>query len=185
MDQTLSIWLDKVVHLARQGRTLAEVVKIKRGKELVNIGAYCLMPNHFHLLLQEKEDGGISRFMQKLLTGYTMYFNKRQDRTGALFQGKFQSRHVDEDNYLKYLVAYIHLNPVKLIDTKWKENGISNRERAEKYLEEYSYSTYPEYTGKDRVEKAIIERDSLPDYFETVKSFKSNIKDWLNFKVEP
>src|SRR3989344_9520644 len=56
---------------------------------LVEIGAYCLMPNHFHLLLKELEEGGISLFMQKVLTGYTMYFNKKYDRKGALFANSF------------------------------------------------------------------------------------------------
>ena len=61
----------------------------ERDKKLVSIGAYCLMPNHFHLLVTEKDDGGISKFMQKVSTAYVMYYNKKYKRTGSLFEGKF------------------------------------------------------------------------------------------------
>ena len=88
------------------------------------------MPNHFHILVKEKIENGISKFMGKLTTGYSMYFNKRYDRTGSLFQGVFKSVHADSDEYLKYLFAYIHLNPIKLINPEWKENGIKDKNRA-------------------------------------------------------
>ena len=61
--------------------------------------------------------------MGKLGTGYSMYFNRKYKRTGALFVGAFKSQHANSDEYLKYLYAYIHLNPVKLIDSTWKEEG--------------------------------------------------------------
>ncbi|KKT14135.1 MAG: hypothetical protein UV94_C0023G0007 [Parcubacteria group bacterium GW2011_GWC1_43_30] len=107
----------------------------KRGEILVDIGAYCLMPNHFHLLVRERNEKGISLFMQKLITAYTMYFNDKYGRKGRLFESSYKSIHAVDDRYLKYLFAYIHLNPVKLINPKWKENGIKNLEEAKKYLE--------------------------------------------------
>ena len=113
--------------------------KVEVGERLVAIGAYCLMPNHFHLLVKEIKEGGITSFMEKLMTGYSKYFNKRNNRTGALFQGRFKAEHVDRDEYLKYLYAYIHLNPVKLIDSDWKEKGISNLSKAKKYFGEYPW----------------------------------------------
>jgi putative transposase len=91
-----------------KGKALHE---IKRGDALVAIGAYVLMPNHFHLLIREVSDGGISKFMEKLATGYSAYFNKLNNRKGVLFQNRFRAEHVDNDEYLKYLYAYIHLNP--------------------------------------------------------------------------
>lgn len=149
---------------------------------IVDICAYCLMPNHFHLLLHERIEGGISRFMQKLSTGYTMYFNKRYERNGVLFQGKFKSSHADEDEYLKYLFSYIHLNPVKLIDPHWKENGISDHNSANKYLEKYDYSSYPDYIRADRPEGVIITKDTMPDYFISGADYERTVNDWLNFK---
>jgi len=149
---------------------------------LVDICAYCLMPNHFHLLIHEKIEGGISRFMQKLSTGYTMYFNKLYERNGVLFQGKFKSSHADEDEYLKYLFSYIHLNPVKLIEPLWKENGISDHFAAEKYLDYYSYSSYIDYLGIGRQESAIITKGVMPTYFLSPADYQRTVSDWLKFK---
>ncbi|MBU3925748.1 transposase, partial [Patescibacteria group bacterium] len=125
-----------------QGLPLEE---IERGETIVDIGAYCLMPNHFHLLVREKTENGISMFMEKLFTAYSMYFNKKNERTGRLFEGIFKATHANKDQYLKYLFAYIHLNPVKLIDLKWKENSITDKEKAKKFLKEYAYSSYLDY----------------------------------------
>ncbi|TSC68738.1 MAG: hypothetical protein G01um101456_520 [Parcubacteria group bacterium Gr01-1014_56] len=167
------------------GRTLKEVAEIDRGGLLIDIGAYCLMPNHFHLLISEKEKGGISKFMQKLTTGYTMYFNTRYERTGALFQGKFKATHANDDRYLNYLISYIHLNPIKLTEPHWKESGIQNKKKAEKFLETYDYSSFLDYTGKTRLENKLINTEILPKHFDSPKDFKSSITEWLNFKVEP
>ena len=93
---------------------------------LVAIGAYVLMPNHFHILITPTEDGSVSKFMQKISTGYVMYYNQKYKRSGSLFEGKFKSQHANNDRYLKYLFSYIHLNPLKLIDKNWKEKGIKN-----------------------------------------------------------
>src|SRR5680860_333938 len=98
----------------------------ERGETLVDIGAYTLMDNHFHLLVKEKIEGGISKFMGKVCTGYSMYFNKRYKHSGALFQGVFQATHMDTDPLLEYIYSYIHLNPVKIIEPEWKEKGIED-----------------------------------------------------------
>lgn len=154
--------------------------KIKRGDTLVDIGAYCLMPNHFHLLLKEKEEGGISRFLEKLLTGYSMYFNKRYERTGKLFEGRFRAQHVDTDEYLKYLFAYIHLNPVKLIDSEWRDNDIIDRQKAKDYLAEYSFSSYVDYIDINRREEGLLlNKQAFPKYFVDFKEFDKFINEWL------
>ena len=161
-----------------QGDTLG----VDRGSStLVDIGAYCLMPNHFHLLVREREEGGITSFMKKLSTGYSMYFNIKNKRTGKLFEGVFKAVHVDDDQYLKYLFAYIHLNPVKLIDTDWKENGIRDKNRAINFLNTYKYSSYLDHTGYQRPEVKILNPDNFPGYFEENKSFEEYLTDWLTF----
>ena len=175
------------VDLKLQGRTLDELKKLnkfKKEKPLVEIVTYCLMPNHFHLLIHEIEEGGISKFMQKILTGYTMYFNKKNNRSGSLFQGKFKATHVADDNYLKYLVSYIHLNPVKLIDPKWKEFGIKNKKAAEEYLKTYKHSSYQDYLGWKRVEGMIINPSALPVDFSEGGGFKMFVTEWLNYNAE-
>ncbi|OGN19364.1 MAG: hypothetical protein A3I32_01775 [Candidatus Yanofskybacteria bacterium RIFCSPLOWO2_02_FULL_45_10] len=176
------------VHLNdRPSSNLAERLLLERVSPLLNIGAYCLMPNHFHLIVQERGDNGISRFMQKIITGYTMYFNKRYERTGALFQGEFKATHANQDEYLKYLISYIHLNPIKIIDSQWKEEGIKDKKRAENFLDQYLYSSYLDYCGKTRPERKVINKDVLPRYFSSVNNFKTTTRDWLTStpKVEP
>lgn len=124
------------IHFQNQNKTFKELLEIETGgNRLVDIGAYCLMPNHFHILVRAIDDTGVSKFMQKLQTAYTMYFNRKHDRSGVLFQGKFKARHAMTDYHLKYLHSYIHLNPVKLIEPKWKETGITNSSKTLVYLE--------------------------------------------------
>lgn len=150
-----------------------------RDETIVDIGAYCLMPNHFHLLLHEKVDNGISLFMQKLSTAYSMYFNKKHSRTGSLFESRFKASHVSDDRHLNHLFAYIHLNPIKLIDKDWKEKRISNIEEAKNFLISYRYSSYLDYIGKNRKEKSILETSSFPNYFNTFKEFQNFIDKYI------
>jgi len=82
----------------------------KSNKKLVNIVCYCVNPNHYHFILEQLEDRGIEKFMQKLGTGYTNYFNRKHKRSGVLFQGKFKSVHIDSNEYLLHLSVYINLN---------------------------------------------------------------------------
>ncbi|PIQ69007.1 MAG: hypothetical protein COV91_00775 [Candidatus Taylorbacteria bacterium CG11_big_fil_rev_8_21_14_0_20_46_11] len=163
---------------------IASVMRETTASPIVAIGAYCLMPNHFHILVRETTKDGISSFMHRLSTAYTMYFNIGRRRTGALFQGRFKAVHVDNDNYLKYLFSYIHLNPVKIIDSDWKKNGIKNRRQAEQFLREYPYSSYFDYLGIRREFSKIINRKKFPTYFPTKTSFKREIADWLRYADE-
>ncbi len=154
---------------------------LSRGKTLCDIGAYCLMPNHFHLLVRENIEGGISLYIQKLLTAYTMYFNKKYDRRGTLFEGPFRATHADSDQYLKYLFSYIHLNPIKLFDPRWRDKDLKNVPRAEQFLSEFSYSSYSDYTGHSRPQAQILHREAFPDYFQNPRDFKEMIREWLAF----
>lgn len=155
------------------------VFSIERNNPLVAIGAYCLMPNHFHLLLTPLVEGGISKFMQKISTSYSMYFNNRYKRTGGLFEGKFKAQHIDNDRYLKYLFSYIHLNPVKLIQKDWKEKGIINKDEVLEYLGKYEFNSYLDYCGNARPENFILETKSFPSYFPNKINFQKEIFDWI------
>lgn len=77
---------------------------------LVKIISYCLNSNHYHLLLSNNLEDGVSKFMHRVGTGYTNYFNKKYQRSGTLFQGRYKSVHVDTDIYLKHLLVYVSLN---------------------------------------------------------------------------
>lgn len=163
--------------------------EINRGDVLVAIGAYVLMDNHFHILVKEVNSEGISRFMKKLLTAYSSYFNKRHGRSGVLFQGRFQSQHINRDEHLKYLFAYIHLNPIKRIEPQWKELGIKNLLMSKKFLSNYTYSSYADYIGPSyvipRVEELILTKKDFPEYFESEYYFDKFVENWLTFKENP
>ncbi len=162
-----------------------ELLRIKNEDPLVAIGAYCLMPNHFHLLVTPLTDGGISKFMLKLQTAYSMYFNIKNKRSGVLFQGIFKSQHIDNDKYLKYIYSYIHLNPVKLKDKNWKEFGTKNFFSLKEFIQKYKYSSLGEYVNGDFI---IANTKPFPEYDKLYKSkkeyFKNMIDDWLNYKDE-
>ncbi|MCX6713873.1 MAG: transposase [Candidatus Vogelbacteria bacterium] len=175
------------VHLGdhiQRGFPLEDLFNEQLPDNLVSIGAYCLMPNHFHLLIREKIEGGISTFMKKLLTGYSMYFNKKNERTGPLFEGRFKAIHVGEDRYLEYLFSYIHLNPIKLIDHDWRGNKNFDHKEARNFLDTYFYSSYSFYSGHHHQENKILDNQSFPEYFQEEKDFKSFIDSWLNFSEE-
>lgn len=176
---------DIAIHLSNFSKhDIGYFYSYPRGKQLVHIGAYCIMPNHFHLLIHDPSGENVSVFMRKILTAYSMYFNRKYHRTGALFESRFKAQHVDSDEYLKYLFAYIHLNPIKLIDPKWKKDGIADKRRAGKYLSAYEYSSYLDYCEQGRKEVSIIDRSAFPGYFEKNASFQAFVSWWLNFKRE-
>ncbi len=168
------------VHLSNyQGLVLIEIPK---GDPVVDVGAWCLMPNHFHLLVREKQEDGTSHYMQKLLTGYSMYFNTKYRRKGALFEGPFGAKHLDTDEYLKYQYAYIHLNPIGIIDSSWKEKKIKDKAAAKKFITSYAYSSLQDYLGCQRNERAIINSKTFPDYFSSFTDFSDMLKEWLDFE---
>lgn len=152
-----------------------------RGEPLVEIGAYALMPNHPHLVLKQTQDSGIARFMHKVFTGYTMYFNLKYERTGALFAGTYKYKHVSNDNYLKQLVPYVLLNPIELFEKRWKE-GVANLNKVEKELMSYRYSSLPDFLGKSRPENKIV--SSLNEYFDTKPTLAAMLEDAVAYYRE-
>jgi len=163
------------------GNSFNEIFKQDRGEQLVAIGAYCLMPNHFHLLLTPLVNGGISKFMLKLQTGYSMYFNKKNERVGALFQGVFKSQYINEDKYLRYIYAYIHLNPAKLKNSSWKAQSKSFLNQFKKFISEYSYSSMQEYLSFDykiiNPKPFPVNKKDICDYNTIVDDFSEENKE--------
>jgi putative transposase len=149
---------------------------------LVSIGSFCLISNHFHILITEKHEKGISKFMQKLLTAYVMYYNDKYKRTGCLFEGKFKSQYLKTDKHLKYIFSYIHLNPLNLFQKNWKEKGIKDIKKALGFLRNYFYSSYVDFLGKKRFQNKILDLKSFPKYFPNKKSFNNEIIEWLDYK---
>ena len=153
--------------LKYKGRSFADAFSaIVPEKPLVDVLAYCLMPNHFHLMLRQKIDGGISTYIKKVATAYSMYFNGQYDHSGTLFQGRFKSSHVDNEPYFRYLLSYIHLNPLELIEPQWKEGKLHDAARAREFLTGYRYSSFYDYTRKPvkRPERAVLSYTEIKDF---------------------
>jgi putative transposase len=135
----------------------SEIFVKERKSPLVEIGAYALMPNHFHLLIKQKIDGGISSFMRKVGTGYTMYFNIKNERVGNLFVKPFRSKLVDEDLYLRKVFAYISMNPRELAPSS-KNKLEAQRE----FLSKYRFSSFMDYAkGNNRPQVAILDEGAM------------------------
>src|SRR3989338_3834132 len=139
-------------------------------KPLVRIMADCLKPNHFHLLLEELQENGISRFMQKLGVGYTKYFNTKYERVGPLFQGPFKAVEVEGDDQLRYLLAYINvINPGQELEPELK-SAAQDPEEILRFVESYPWSTHLEYLGKRS--SIITDKGVAGTLFATPKAYK-------------
>jgi putative transposase len=145
---------------------------------LVEILTFCLMPNHYHLLLKPRNDGAISKFMQKINMGYSKYFNERYERDGALFQGKYKLISVKTDSHFIHLPYYIHLNPLDLKFPEWRGNGLKDYKRAFTFLENYRWSSFLDYIGKKNF-PSVTARKFLLDFFGSENEYKNQTIKWL------
>ncbi|MDP9249374.1 MAG: transposase [bacterium] len=177
-----SLRLDDFLNQNKNNKTYQEIFSLKRGKPLVSIGAWCIMPNHFHILLREEAEGGVTKFMKKIGTAYSMYFNIKYQRTGSLFGGPFKSKHVPKDLYLKHLFGYINLNPLDIQFPEWE--GLVDKQNSKiwrDFLNKYVYSSFKDYIGVSRFEKSILNREAFPKYFLSDKDFGDFIESYLSF----
>ncbi len=149
---------------------------------LVEIICFVLMPNHFHLILRQLQDEGISLFMKKI-GGYSCFFNQKHERSGTLFQGRFQSVLIDSDEYLMHLSRYIHLNPLDLLEKDWKEKGIKNKDKAQEFLNNYYWSSYLDYIGENNYPSLINKRPIL-EYFDNTVRYKKFIEEYSSKDLE-
>ena len=130
-------------------------------KKIVEIICYCLMPNHFHFLLRQIREGGITEFVSKLSNSYTKYLNIKNNRVGPLLQGDFKAVHVDNNEQLLHLSRYINLNPLV---------GYVTRD-----LDFYRWSSYPEYVGN--VGNEICNKKIILDQFKSKEHYKQFVLD--------
>ncbi|MBI2020867.1 transposase [Candidatus Daviesbacteria bacterium] len=129
-------------------RGVIKLKKINTQTDLVQIFCYSLMPNHFHLLVKQLEEGGISKFMRRMSDSYTRYFNTKHERVGSLFQGKFKAKLIETDEYLLQLSKYIHRNAFPL--PKWEGKV-------------YPYSSYNYYLSGEQ--HPFCDTDFISSYF--------------------
>ena len=150
-----------------------EKVLGSEASKLVNFIAYCLNPNHFHFILEQVSEKGIEKFLHRLSTGYTKYFNNRHKRNGSLFQGVFKSKHVDSNEYLLHLSVYVNLNnDPKLLGS---------------FASKLSKSSWSEYVGDSKA-KNFCKKDIILEQFKNPKEYKkfalSSLDDILERKSQ-
>ena len=135
--------------------------------KLVDFVCYCLNPNHYHFILTPLVENGIEKFIQRLGSGFTRYFNEKCDRTGVLFQGKFKSIHIDSDEYLMYLNVYINLN---------------NRVHRIPLSAPVTKSSWDEYTGENK--ENFCNKEIILDRFNSPAEYKEFAEETLKGIIE-
>jgi len=162
----------------------ALVWKDKRDK-IVEVLAFCLMPNHIHLLVRQLKDGGISKFIQKIASGYAAYFKRKYGvkLRGHFFQDRFMAVHIKTEDQLRVVFVYIHTNPVLLIEPEWKEKGIKDVEKTTRFLENYKWSSYPDYLGKENF-PSVTEKNFILNVMGGLEGCQRWVRYWLKFKRE-
>lgn len=138
------------------------VTNLDTTKKIIEIVCYCLMPNHFHFLLKQMRDNGITEFVSKLSNSYTKYFNTKNNRVGPLLQGEFKSVHVETNEQLLHLSRYIHLNPIVSYKTK--------------DLNAYRWSSYLEYVGSTK-NSTICNKEIILDQFKSKNQYRQFVLD--------
>jgi len=141
----------------------------KEKKNLVNLISYCLMPNHFHLLIKQKIDNGISKYLSDFSNSYTRYFNTKYERLGPIFQGKFKAVHIKNNEQLLHVSRYIHLNPYSASIIK----SIGQ-------LNNYQFSSFPKLSTLE-VENEI-ESNLITGQFKTIKKYKEFVSDHADYQ---
>jgi putative transposase len=159
----LKVYLSpKVIKKDFTGREKFQETQRKNFANDIDLLAFCLMPNHYHLLIKQTNERSMSDFMRCLTTAYVMYFNKKYKRAGTLFQGRYKAVSVKNDDYLLHLSRYIHLNPTKTVKGLTLDDG----------LERYDFSSYPDYLGLKN--RQWIDKKTIQDYFKNPNMIDRN-----------
>lgn len=144
---------------------------------LVNIVSFCLMSNHYHLLLEQIAENGISRFLHRLNMGYVKYFNLRHSRTGVLFDGRFQAVLIQKESQLEHVPKYIHLNALDRAGLPWREGILSGWDKALHVLDNYPWSSHRVYVDGLQ-ELPVVHQQIVTEFFPTGEEYIRSLKDW-------
>jgi len=152
---------------------------VRQGEKLVDVLCYCIMPDHYHLLLKELKEGGISNFIRKSNISIAKYVNIKNDRRGPLFESRFNSKHIDTNEYLVHLSLYIHLNPLDFISGRaWRENKLKGWPGEKKKLLEYPWSSLKSYLDDNHRDPIISGTEIITDQFDNNKDYELFLQDW-------
>lgn len=145
-------------------------------KKIVDIHGWVLMKNHYHLLLSERVEDGISQFMMKLNVGYAKYFNEKYNRSGTLFQGRTKKILIERDAHFLHILHYIHLNPLDYLPgaKEWRSMCLKDAGGATEYLRKYKWSSYLDYIGEHNFPSILTNKlfkDVFGDYEKTITKY--------------
>lgn len=146
---------------------------------LVALHAFSLMPNHYHMLISERTEGGLSLFMRKLNMGYAKYFNEKYKRSGVLWQSTFKKVPIVRDAHFIYIPYYIHLNPLDLVMPEWRVGKVQNQKKALAFLRSYRWSSFIDYNGMTNM-PSIISTDVLSKNLGSPQNQKREIFDIIS-----
>ncbi|MEW5907603.1 MAG: hypothetical protein AB1643_00245 [Patescibacteria group bacterium] len=147
--------------------------------KIVEILGWSLMPNHYHLLLREKIEGGAIDFIKRIGNGFTKYFNIKNNRSGYLFQNSAKIINVKKNRHFLYLPFYIDANPIDLIELGWEEKGVKDKKKVLNFLEKYQWSSYQDHIGiSNRTQ--IINTKLFYEIFDTnQKQYRKDFQEWI------
>ena len=152
----------------------------QKSEPFLELMSFCLMPNHFHLLVRQIRQNGVVDFMRKLGTGFAGFFNRKYNRKGPLFS-KYRTVHIRDNKQLKTAFVYIHANPISLIEPNWKEKGIKEFDKTVEFLKQYRWSSFFDYMGKNNF-PLVIKKDFLMSVMGNQDKYQEYVFDWLRFK---
>ena len=160
--------------------SLNEILKITEdGKKLVDILCYVIMSDHYHLLLREREENGITNFILKCNTSIAKYINIKNERRGPLFESRFKSKHIDSNEYLLHLSLYIHLNPLDfLVGKGWREHSLKNWSSVKSKLLDYQWSSLKHFLDITQKNPVISGIEIIKKQFDNEKDYENFLKDW-------
>ena len=157
----------------------------KPRKLLVDILAFCLMPNHYHLMVSPKMNNGIPQFMKKLNAGYSKYFNQKYERVGTLFQGRYKKILITDNTHFLHLPFYIHFNPLDISHSEWRENKISNPKTALEFLKSYRWSSHLDYLGIKNF-PSVLNMKHLKEIFGSNGDYQKLVENYLKeIQIDP
>jgi putative transposase len=143
----------------------------------VGIKAFSLMPNHYHFFMRQNRDHGISRYFHKLNKGYSRYYNNKNNRSGALFEGSFKIKHIDSDAYFEHIAAYIHLNPLELYGVPWRTGVVEDWEKSKELLSKYMWSSHPAYLSGNQ-DFPLVDLDFFKNMYRNPSDYLDYLKQW-------
>jgi len=164
-----------------RGPTSGDSNEEDKRDRMVDTLMFCFMPNHIHLAVRQIKEKAIPQLMKKIGTGYASYFNKKYDRKGHLFQGRYRAVHVKNTEQLKTLFVYIHTNPISLIEPRWQKEGVVDLEKSIKFLKDYKWSSYSDYIGK-RNFPSVTERNFILEAMGQKEGCREFVESWLKYK---